>query len=132
MENRERDRVSQRDSSTEAGDINRKTSQEKGRENSGTGTEFGQNIGRSENLGEEGGGMRNKQEDSDRNSSLGNEESRRPSGDSGFDSSTGRSGSMGGSRSDRSSSGSDIDRDSNLNQSQNDRSRRGGSSESEH
>jgi len=101
MENRERDR---------------KTSQEKERENSGTGADFDRKIGRSENLseGSEGGGMRNKQEDRERNSNLGNEESRRPSGD--FDSSSGRSGNR-------------IDRDSDLNQSQNDRSRRGNSSE---
>lgn len=51
MENRERDRVSQRSSPTEAGELNRRVEEEKGREhNSGTSAEFGQKIGRSENL----------------------------------------------------------------------------------
>ena len=54
MENRERDRVSQRDTPTEAGQINRQVEEEKGRQHhSGTTAEFGQNIGRSEKL--EGG-----------------------------------------------------------------------------
>jgi hypothetical protein len=62
MENRERDRVSQRSSPTEAGDLNRRTEEEKGREhNSGTSAEFGQNVGRSENL--EGGNMRNRNDE---------------------------------------------------------------------
>jgi len=56
MENRERDRVSQRSSPTEAGELNRRVEEEKGREhNSGTSAEFGQKIGRSENL--EGGNI---------------------------------------------------------------------------
>lgn len=88
MENRERDRMSQRSSSTDAGDINRRTEEEKGRKNSGTGAEFGQNIGRSENL-EEGGDMENRNKGSMGN--MENEESRRPSGDKGFGSSSGRS-----------------------------------------
>lgn len=88
MENRERDRMSQRNSPTEAGEINRRTEEEKGRENSGTGTEFGQKIGRSENLGE-GGDMENRNKGSMGN--MENEESRRPSGDKGFGSSSGRS-----------------------------------------
>jgi hypothetical protein len=88
MENRERDRMSQRSSSTDAGDINRRTSEEKGRQNSGTGTEFGQNIGRSEDLGE-GGDMENRNKGGMGN--MENEESRRPSGDKGFGSSSGRS-----------------------------------------
>jgi len=59
MENRERDRMSERDSSTEAGDLNRRVESEKGRQNnSGTSAEFGQKIGRSENL--EGGDMQNR------------------------------------------------------------------------
>lgn len=59
MENRERDRVSQRASPTEAGEINRRVEEEKGREhNRGTSAEFGQSIGRSENL--EGGNMQNR------------------------------------------------------------------------
>jgi hypothetical protein len=99
MENRERDRVSLRDSPTEAGGVNRKVEEEKGREhNKGTSAEFGQNIGRSENL--EGGNMRNRDDkgmtniDRSRNSgSEVNETSRRPG--SSYDSSTGRSGSSG-------------------------------------
>jgi hypothetical protein len=51
MENRERDRVSQRSSPTEAGDLNRRVEEKKGREhNLDTTAEFGQKIGRSENL----------------------------------------------------------------------------------
>jgi hypothetical protein len=56
MENRERDRVSQRTTPTDAGKLNRKVEEEKGREHhSGTTAEFGQNIGESEFPGEEGG-----------------------------------------------------------------------------
>lgn len=51
MENRERDRVSQRTEPTDAGQINRHTEEEKGREkNSGTDAEFGQKIGQAEKL----------------------------------------------------------------------------------
>jgi hypothetical protein len=105
MENRERDRVSQRTSSTEAGRINRNVSEERGREqNSGNGAEFGQSIGRAENLSE-GGEMRNKDKESNvnRNVGMGNEQSRRP-GSEGYGSSSGRSGSMG-------NQGSNISRD---------------------
>jgi len=98
MENRERDRVSKRDTPTEAGEINRQTEQEKGREqHSGTSAEFGQNIGRSEHLSE-GGTMENRNknwnEDELSNKNMGNESSRR-SGSGEFGSSSGRSGSMG-------------------------------------
>lgn len=100
MENRERDRVSQRTSPTEAGQLNRKVSEEQGREqNSGTSAEFGQSIGRAENLSE-GGEMRNRndRQDSDlKNTSMGNESSRKQ-GSGSFGSSSGRSsGSMGSS-----------------------------------
>jgi hypothetical protein len=98
MENRERDRVSQRDSPTEAGEINRRVEEEKGREhNSGTSAEFGQKIGRSENL--EGGNMRKGNDDPITNiggTSTGtevNEDSSRRSGKGSFDSSTGIGGS---------------------------------------
>jgi nitric oxide reductase activation protein len=100
MENRERDRVSQRAQPTEAGKVNRKTEEEKGRErNSGTSAEFGQKIGHAENLDvHEGGNVKNKNDrkDSDlRNTNLGNEPGRK-SGSEGFGSSGGRrSGSMG-------------------------------------
>lgn len=95
MENRERDRVSKRTSSTEAGDINRDVSIERGREhNSGTSAEFGQSIGRAENLSE-GGEMRNRNESNvNKNVGMGNESSR-SSGSEGYGSSSGRkSGSM--------------------------------------
>ncbi len=128
MENRERDRVSQRTSSTEAGDINRRTSEEKGREISGTDTEFGQNIGRSENLdeGKKGGSMDNRNKNNRPN--FDEESSRRPSDESGYGSSQGRQGS------------SDVERESGMNKSQGDRSGRsssgdrniGSSSEGEH
>jgi hypothetical protein len=108
MENRERDRVSKRHTGTEAGDINRKTSENVGREqNSGTSAEFGQGIGRSEYLSE-GGEMESKRDRSQsedlRNKSVGSESTRR-SGSEGYGSSSGRSGS-----SDRSES---IDKSSN-------------------
>ena len=90
MENRERDRVSQRTEPTEAGKINREVSEEKGREqNSGTTAEFGQTIGRAENLSE-GGEMHNK---NDKSSNMENESTRR-SGSEGLGSSSGRSGNM--------------------------------------
>ena len=49
MENRDRDKVSQSESPTEAGDINRETSQKKGIEKDSS-AEFGQRIGRAEDL----------------------------------------------------------------------------------
>lgn len=119
MDNRERDRVSQRDSSTEAGDVNRKTSQEKGRQQSGTGAEFGQKIGRSENLSSEneGGMMRNKDKDNlGSNMENSENESSRRSGSGSFSSQTGRTGST--SNVDR-SSGSDITRDDSESTSRN-------------
>lgn len=52
MENRERDRVSQRISPTEAGEVNRRTEERKGHED-GSSVEFGKNIARSENIDED-------------------------------------------------------------------------------
>jgi hypothetical protein len=89
MENRERDRVSQRTTPTKAGELNRHVEEERGREvNSGTSAEFGQKIGRAENLSE-GGEMRNKdnERNMNKNIGMGNEQSRRPSEE--FDSSSG-------------------------------------------
>jgi hypothetical protein len=108
MENRERDRVSQRTKPTEAGELNRHVEEEKGRErNSGTSAEFGQSIGRSDNL--EGGTMNNNRNDKDKldNSNTDREQSRRDTG-SDYSSSTGRSGSVGN----MGGGGSDIDRNS--------------------
>ncbi len=99
MENRERDRVSQRTTPTEAGQLNRQTEEEKGiRENSGTSAEFGQSIGRSENLSE-GGEMNNRnhpRNSEDISSKLGKveNESTRRSGQGSMGSSSGRSGSQ--------------------------------------
>lgn len=93
MENRERDRVSQRTTPTEAGQLNRSVEEEKGREvNSGTSAEFGQQIGRSENLSE-GGEMRNRNQDEVTSSGNFENQSGRGSGSSGLGSSSGRSGS---------------------------------------
>lgn len=92
MENRERDRVRQRTTSTEAGGINRDASEERGREqNSGTGAELGQSIGRAENLSE-GGEMRNKDHEKNvnRNVGMGSEQTRRPDSEE-YGSSSGRS-----------------------------------------
>lgn len=108
MENRERDRVSQRSSPTEAGELNRRVEEEKGREhNSGTSAEFGQKIGRSENL--EGGNMHNRNDETMTNigtatgsgREVREDETRRSGIGSGLGSSTGRStgsGSMGGKK----------------------------------
>jgi hypothetical protein len=52
MENRDRDKLSQSDHPTDAGDVNRETSSRIGKEKSDSEAEFGQNIGRSENLDE--------------------------------------------------------------------------------
>jgi hypothetical protein len=55
MENRERDQVSQRDTPTEAGELNRRTEEEKGKENNAN-ADFGQKIGQAENLDDPGTG----------------------------------------------------------------------------
>ena len=49
MEDRERDNVSQNRKSTGDDDVNRSTSERKGRIESDSNADFGQNIGRSEN-----------------------------------------------------------------------------------
>lgn len=50
MENRDRDKMSKNTSSTPAGDVNRNTSSNIGKQQSDSSADFGQNIGRSENL----------------------------------------------------------------------------------
>ena len=113
MENRERDRMSERSAPTDAGRLNRATDEERGRDvNRGTSAEFGQSSGRSENL-EQGETMRRDRDESntgrmDRN--VENESSRRE-GSGEFGSATGRSGSYGH----RGGGGSDISRDEKLN-----------------
>ena len=101
MENRDRDKLSRSEHSTEAGDVNRKTSERQGQRNDSS-ADFGQSIGRSENP-------------------RGDVPSGRNSGSEGYDSSSSRSssgsmesnrsGSMGGSRS-RNSSDLDLESDS--------------------
>ena len=48
MENRERDKMSRNTESTSAGDVNRNTSSQSGKNKSDSSADFGQNIGRSE------------------------------------------------------------------------------------
>ena len=48
MENRDRDKMSQNSSSTSAGDVNRSTSSNIGKEKSDSDLEFGRKIGQSE------------------------------------------------------------------------------------
>jgi hypothetical protein len=76
MENRERDKMSRNTESTPAGDVNRNTSSQIGKNKSDSSADFGQNIGRSENM-------------NDPNSRTGN------SGSSGYDSSSSSSRSSG-------------------------------------
>ena len=112
MENRDRDKVSRNTESTSAGDINRETSKRQGNLNDDSTSEFGQNIGRSENL---------------------NEPNRRGEGigDEGMKGDRGRSGSVGSGG----GVGSEIDSESSRNRDINrERGSRGrsGSSEGEH
>ena len=95
MENRERDRVSQRTTPTDAGEINRKVEEEKGRQHhSGTTAEFGQNIGESEFPADEGGNARNRNQDSGSSNELGSDSGEGVKQDRG---STGEVGSTGSS-----------------------------------
>jgi hypothetical protein len=103
MENRERDRVSQRTSPTEAGNMNRRTEEEKSQD-TGSGVEFGRDIGRSENLDANPKGEtmnRNKQQEN-----MEHESSRSTGGESGYGSSTGRTSGSSGSMGRGSTSGS--------------------------
>ena len=78
MENRDRDKMSKNTGSTEAGDINRSTSERKGRVESDSSADFGQNIGRSENWDSEPSRRSgNIDSDSDSGSSLGSSSSER-------------------------------------------------------
>jgi hypothetical protein len=115
MQNRDRDSLSQSKRPTDAGEINRRTEEERGRDrNRGTDARFGQSIGRSEN--NEGGEMRNRDEKdqvNDRNKNDRNriDESSRREGSGSFGSSTGRSGSVGN----RGGGGADISREESKN-----------------
>lgn len=123
MENRERDRMSQRSSPTEAGEINRRTEERKGRED-GSSVEFGKNVGRGENLDANttGGSMNNNR--NRQQGSMENESSRRSGGESGYGSSPGRSGSS-------DSSSSKLNRDRQEGESDVSSSRSGSSDRSE-
>ena len=96
MENRDRDKLSRNSQSTEAGDINRDVSSRKGNLEDDSTSEFGQNIGRSENLNEP-----------NRREGIGSE---------GMRGNVGRSGDLGSSESknigesEESELGSDVDR----------------------
>jgi hypothetical protein len=94
MENRERDKISKNTESTSAGDVNRNTSSQIGKSKSDSSADFGQNIGRSENLNEP-------------NSRTGN------SGSSGYESSSSPSRSSGS----KSSGSESWDSKSNSNES---------------
>ena len=97
MENRDRDKMSKSTGSTPAGEVNRNTSSNIGQQKSGSSTNFGQKIDRSENIkSESSSGMQG--------------DSGRSSGSSGLGSSSGRSGS---------SSISDVDKKSNRGGSSN-------------
>lgn len=85
MENKDRDKLSRNANPTPAGDVNRNTSSDIGKSQSGSSAEFGQNIGRSE---------KPESEPSRKSGSV---------GESGMGSSSGRSGS--------SSSPNDVDLD---------------------
>src|SRR5436190_21081195 len=91
MENRERDQMSKNTQSTPVGDVNRNTSSQMGKEKSDSSADFGQNIGRSENLNEP----------NSRGSKSGSEgwdSSSKSSSSGGYDSSSGSSGSSGSSK----------------------------------
>ncbi len=82
MDNRDRDKISRNTGSTEAGDLNRKTSQNIGRDKSGSSAEFGQKIGRSE---EDIDNESSRQSDSVGSGGM-QSDTGRSSGSSGFDS----------------------------------------------
>ena len=105
MENKDRDKLSRSTTPTSAGNVNRSTSERMSHEKSGNSAEFGNKIGRSEDLENEpsrrSGGSSNSNSDS---VSPGNSRSSRSSSDSDWQSS-------GSSRSSGSSSGyNDSDR----------------------
>ncbi len=55
MENRDRDKISKGTGSTPAGDVNRDTSSNIGQQKSGSSADFGQKVGRGENIESEQG-----------------------------------------------------------------------------
>jgi hypothetical protein len=104
MENRDRDKMSKKTESTSAGDVNRKTSSDIGHQKSDSSADFGQKIGRSEDIENEpsrksGGDSSGMQSDSGRSSgSSGFDSSSDRSSSSDFDDiESGRSGNRGGS-----------------------------------
>lgn len=114
MENRDRDKVSRNTGSTPAGNVNRDTSSRQGNLNDDSTAEFGQNIGRSENL----------EEPNRRDEGIGDEGMR---GDRGRQGSVGSGGGVGEEIGDPSRN-RDLERGSGSNHS----GGRSGSSEGEH
>ena len=88
MENRDRDKISKSTGSTPAGDVNRNTSPNQGQK-SGSSADFGQKVGRGENVESEQGSRQSGSIGSSGMQSGGG----RTSGSSGLGSSSGRSGS---------------------------------------
>ena len=82
MENRERDKLSKNTGSTSAGDVNRKMSSQIGTNKSDSSADFGQNIGRSENLKEPS----SRTDQSSGSSGYGSSSSSRSSGSSSMES----------------------------------------------
>jgi hypothetical protein len=58
METRDRDKLSKSTGSTPAGDVNRHTSSRSGQQKSGSSADFGQKVGRGENIESEQGNRR--------------------------------------------------------------------------
>jgi hypothetical protein len=113
MENRERDQMSKNTQSTPAGDVNRNTSSQSGKEKSDSSADFGQNIGRSENLNEPNSRGSNSGssgwDNAGKDSSTGGYDSSGKNSSSGGYDSSGKNSSSGGydsSKSSGSSSGS--------------------------
>lgn len=71
MENRDRDKMSRNTGSTEAGNLNRETSENIGRSKDESSADFGKNIGRSEDLENEPSRRSGNLEESEEGSEFG-------------------------------------------------------------
>ena len=108
MENRDRDQMSRNNQSTSAGNVNRNTSSQIGKEKSDSTAEFGQKVGRSENLNEpnsRGSRSGSSGYDSSRGRDSSSSDDSRSSSGIGSSSSGGSKQNLPGNRDDRSSSG---------------------------
>ena len=107
MENRDRDKMSKSTGSTPAGDVNRSTSSNIGQQKSGSNVNFGEKVGRSENIESDTGDLSrssaNRGSAGSSGSGSGMHDSGRSSGSSGLGSSSGRSGSSGIGKQDKKS-----------------------------